>query len=649
MTLRLAALCLVIGAAAQNIGDTEATSFTIHVVHHPNSPSSVLARDNLRIAFCKKFGVSPCESDASANEDSLHLVDNLVVSVPPSLFGNVSAFLQQHRIARLNPPATVDLDLAVHPNTKNGAQADYRLSVWAGASYPIDMNAVFRKGTSLGAAQAMTDEDMWAYTCSSDAQGGSYVDLCSKGPYAFNTTCRASPMGAHLHFYYRSNDADDTQSKATFQSLATKALGLTDPTVLCHDNYGHEEPHNATCWLGGPGKTTIDDNALFPPGGGGGSFVTSQFSIFVLPDDFARVVGWVLQNNVDEVLGKFLDYLLHPIFGCNFADHQMWSLHKGGTPNNLAGIEEEASWTGSSPPELDPMGPTAPGSTCACADPQASSYNLHLLYDPTNTSTVTAKDALVKQLASKFLDAKLIEDAPFSFKNSSSAFLAGQVNFKIDTVASAAVIADWLSGQRGSLDVLLAPNTCCGALVDYTQHALWAGNTWPLNTAALEIRGTSHTAITAASKDAEPQHDYLLYALYATANNWQTAAVESFLTKFASSFSLTRKSCTSSSAVEPSYTKLCMMDENTSPTATNPMTTGYGAVFVPKNNLADVLSWALTHRGADMSGYQVDLLMVPLTGAPSVDFNSNALHVGTAWQVNQPALKSTGTMHSILI
>lgn len=79
-------------------------------------------------------------------------------------------------------------------------------------------------------------------------------------------------------------------------------------------------------------------------------------------------------------------------FGCNFADHQMWSLHKGGTPNNLAGIEEEASWTGSSPPELDPMGPTAPGSTCACADPQASSYNLHLLYDPTNTSTVTAKD-----------------------------------------------------------------------------------------------------------------------------------------------------------------------------------------------------------------------------------------------------------------
>jgi len=57
----------------------------------------------------------------------------------------------------------------------------------------------------------------------------------------------------------------------------------------------------------------------------------------------------------------------------------------------------------------------------------------------------------------------------------------------------------------------------------------------------------------------------------------------------------------------------------------------------------------MTHRGTDTIGYQVDLLMVPLTGAPSVDFNDRALHVGTAWQVNQPALKFNGFVDRIMI
>jgi len=350
MGYRLAALCLATVASGQDIfvpdhatiADTTVSSFTVHVIHHPNDPNSVLARDNLRIAFCKKFNVAPCSPDASAKEDTLHLVDNLVVSTPASLFFNVSSFFQQHRIARLNPPATVDLDLAVHPNTKNGPENDYRLSIWAGAPYPVDINAVYRKNTNLlGSAQATSDEDMWAYTCSYDAKGGSYADLCGEGPYAPNTTCRANPKGTHFHFYYRPNDADDTKSKALFESLAEKALGLGDPTQLCHDNTGHEQPHDTSCWLGGPGPTPSHEGIAFPPGGGGGSFVTSHFSIYVIPEDFAKIVGWVLQNDVDEVLGKALDYILHPTYGCSFPDHQMWSLHKGSTPNNLAAIEEE--------------------------------------------------------------------------------------------------------------------------------------------------------------------------------------------------------------------------------------------------------------------------------------------------------------------
>merc|ERR1719291_545492 len=285
------------------------------------------------------------------------------------------------------------------------------------------MNAVYRSesrvqamqptsDTQSPAAQVVTDADMWAYTCSYDAGGaGTYVDLCSKGPYALNTTCRASHLGAHFHFYYRPNDADDAAAKSKLETLAGTALGLGDPTNLCHDDYGHEQPHNATCWLGGP--TGGPGSSLsFPPGGGGGSFVTSHFSIYVINEDFGKIVGWVLQNDVPEVLGKSLDFLLHPIYGCNFADHEMWSLHKGNTPNNLNGIEEEGGWTASAPPELDPMGPSALGGTCGCSDPKASSFRLHLLYDPTNTTAVSDKDNVKKLLVSKFTEAQLTEDVP---------------------------------------------------------------------------------------------------------------------------------------------------------------------------------------------------------------------------------------------
>merc|ERR1712232_1243450 len=168
----------------------------------------------------------------------------------------------------------------------------------------------------------------------------------------------------------------------------------------------------------------------------------------------------------------------------------------------------------------------------------------------------------------------------------------------------------------------------------------WAGHPWPLNTAALQKAAAMPDRKDVAflrrmetSQDL-PQHDYLLYALYASDNGWQAAATEKFVAAFASEFSLTRKSCTSSSAVEPSYGKLCMMQETTSPTSTDAMTAAYAAVFVPKASVSQVLSWAMTHRGADISGYQVDLLVVPLTGKPSDDFNKNAMHVGTAWQVN---------------
>jgi len=635
MVARLTPLVAVAASAQELFLSKQLTdvpqSFSIHVVHKPNDEHSVQAKEVLRVAFCKKFNVMPCIVDESAAATSLHLSDDLVVSVPMDAFQSVLAFFQQHRVARLNPPAVVDLDLAVHPNTGSGDD-DYALSIWAGEHHPIDMNAVYRlHGHKLAAATRTSDDDLWAYTCSYDAGGeGVWVDLCgpaAQGDYALNTTCRSEPVGAHLHLYYWSTDESDSKAKDVFTELATKEFGLSPE--ICHDDYGHEQPHNATCWLGGPSKPP---SALEKPTGG--SFVTGHFSIYMINEDVGKVMSWVLQNNVASVLGKELDYVLHPVYGCNFADHQMWSLHKGDVPNNLAGIEEEGGWTGSEAPRLDPFGSTVKGAQCDC-EPEAQEYSLHLLYDPRNATLIAEKDELFQQLKQQFSSVSLVKDTPLSFLDHGSPFLAGQVHMKTETPFQA---LEWLALHRGSVDALLVPHTCCGDLVDYSQHAIWLGRQWPLNTEALAIEGGAVSAKGGEMKEVL-QNDFVLYALYASANSWQSAAAESFATALAKEFGLQRKGCTTSKAVEPSYSSLCMMDETTAPSAEEAMATAYVGAYLPQADAARVLSWAMTHRGADVNGYQVDLFLAPLTADSQIDFTSRSMRAGTKWPLHEVALR----------
>jgi aromatic ring-cleaving dioxygenase len=512
------------------------------------------------------------------------------------------------------------------------------------------MNAVYRAhpapSTTLQSRAKAKDEDLWAFTCSSDAGGkGRNCDLCgpaAQGNYALNTTCRAEAVATHLHLYNRENDADDDKAKATFMALATKEFGLS--TEVCHDNYGHEEPHDTSCWLGGPGGPgdSVWDSDDAP--GGGGSFVTGHYSIYTINEDFAKVVGWVLQNNNAATFGKKIDYILHPTYGCNFADHQLWALYSGLTPNNLGGIAESGDFTGDVPPRLDPFGPSAHGADCTCTDRHPAGYDLHFLYDPTDEDASSRKDELASSFATAFPDASLVEDVPYSFANPKSPFLAGQVHFKLTNGIGS--LMEWLAisgpANTDSVDVLLVPETCCGSLADYTQHALWAGRPWPLNTAVLSeathAKSQGFLQRVGEVVGANSNYDFLLYVLYAADNSWQAAAVEEFVSAFSSEFSLTRKEC-SASTIEPSLDKLCMMSESSSPGSSDPMTAGYVQVYVPKASVEEVVSWAMTHRGADRNGYQVDLMMVPLSGEAVSDFNQRAFHVGTPWQVNQPALQ----------
>jgi len=269
---------------------------------------------------------------------------------------------------------------------------------------------------------------------------------------------------------------------------------------------------------------------------------------------------------------------------------------------------------------------------------QPRSYDIHLLYDPTKTDIIAEKDALMSKLTNKFATVRLLKDTPLSFLETGSPFLAGEVHYQ--TEAPFAVL-EWLAIERGSLDVLLVPQTCCGALVDHMQHALWVGRSWPLNVAALEVaRPSASTGFLARALDAQEtlKHDFVLHVVYASMNKWQSAAVETFLSTFASEFGLKRQNCTSSSSVEPSYDRLCMMGETTSPEPDVVQATAHAGIFVPKADVARVLSWAMTHRGADVNGYQVDLVLAPMTGNPGLDFTDSALHVGTRWPVHEHAL-----------
>jgi aromatic ring-cleaving dioxygenase len=56
-----------------------------------------------------------------------------------------------------------------------------------------------------------------------------------------------------------------------------------------------------------------------------GPFVTAQWSVFFLPEDFNTVVPWIMQHR-----GKY-DVLVHPNSGCEIEDHSWWAFW-GGNP-----------------------------------------------------------------------------------------------------------------------------------------------------------------------------------------------------------------------------------------------------------------------------------------------------------------------------
>ena len=141
------------------------------------------------------------------------------------------------------------------------------------------------------------------YSCSSDA-------TCYP-PFAPNTGCTgdAQQTAAHFHFYYVGSDPAMLSAVLRFVRSIESTFGISH--TVCPDNFGHEQPHNHSCWLEGPGgggDLPPPSNAT-PPGG---SFVYPAFALYVVRKDFTKVLSHVmLWKNADHI-GTNLDFMSEP-------------------------------------------------------------------------------------------------------------------------------------------------------------------------------------------------------------------------------------------------------------------------------------------------------------------------------------------------
>ena len=149
----------------------------------------------------------------------------------------------------------------------------------------------------------------------------------------------------------------------------------------------------------------------FPQAFSGSSFAVGTFSMYIYHANFVDVLSWMLQHRdaqyltngmdaaaADAASSAFrpLDFLIHPCMGCNFADHELFSMHAGFSwPANRYGLAQEGGYGGSGCPSLDEacatFGPSAVQAAQTCApSTNWSSYTLALPRDASDTATAAA-------------------------------------------------------------------------------------------------------------------------------------------------------------------------------------------------------------------------------------------------------------------
>jgi aromatic ring-cleaving dioxygenase len=654
----VASVALAVGASAacQPKDHSDFTSYTAWLIHHRNNPASVAAKNIVQQQFCEKFSIAPCA--VGGDEGSLRLVGDLAVEIPRARFGEVVPWLMQQRHSRVSG-AGYDLDLKLSPVSGCPDLDANEYSLFIGHDYSFNPREL--PGADIAEGESLASLDFsgndWAYSCSDDCKRSDEWNVCIGEP-ANNTACNSVSQGFHLHLYFSNNDPASETAKDNFHSAIASTFGVSE--TVCPDDYGHEQPHDRSCFLTGPGGKESD----YPQAGGRSSFATGTHSFYICseakcPGDFTNIVSWLMVFKNAEKLGADVTFLLHPTFGCNFADHENWGFRSrlpaiGSSThvqNNLYGIESSGDYTGKTAPSVDPNSATWPSKTeTGCTDhSKIELFSLHVLYNSQDKSAMAAKTSFVQGLTSEFATALKNNDLCVgeaddnAYLKETSPFLAGHLEIGVKRAQLADALF-WAQTNRPSgVDILVTADSGC-PFADYTKQALWSGGRWSLNEHAFytgdmaRFSGScfGESAASAASTATGAAGDFLVLVQRAPDNSWQSSAQSTFLDAFASDFSLTRRECASKNfELEPSLTKLCMMEESNDPykNSYDPNTAAYGRMYVPQSHGSDVLAWVMEHQAAKSSGYALDMKIVPLTGEAASDYQGYALHGNSYWAV----------------
>ena len=94
-------------------------------MYYKLNAASEEAKELLTQKICETFlchNWGPHNSNNEADSEITVYGDRLF-SVPESILPDVLPWIMQYRISRLNSPAEINLDIAVHPNTNMGTKA----------------------------------------------------------------------------------------------------------------------------------------------------------------------------------------------------------------------------------------------------------------------------------------------------------------------------------------------------------------------------------------------------------------------------------------------------------------------------------------------------------------------------------------------
>jgi len=631
---------------------SEWTAFVATVQTQQNNPLSVAAVAAMQAQFCEDFDISPCEANADAEADELHLTKDFEIYVPNDDFELVLPWLMEHRDELfLGYP----VDVKITPDVEC---AD-AVTAWIGQEPAMDITELPAASSSGGVSpaaaaelsarkKAFASDNTWAYT--------SYFDQVHAEPYHLDTDCSSysSIDGYHLHAFFTSNDAEALAANTSFYEKLTEALGL--PEDVCADSTV-EDIQDRLCWLTGPEGSF----SKWPESHVGGSFATDYISVFMLPGNLTNTLSYLLYyRNAFALGGSYsMDFIVHPESGCSYADHIAWPLHAG-FPWLLNGYGNAvtAEWSDSAAPAIDHKAPSYLEEEADCTSMSDATWGLYVPYNPLDDDAVAVKDEFVAAAAQSSL-LTLVADSSAAYADETSPFLAAVVEYTFAAEDLGEVTAMLVTlREEAEADVMMVPHTGC-PLHDFVSSAMWAGTKWPLNLNALSSSfvpplappksywrqwnaGSAAVARKLGARSAAATSpDFVLYTIVMPNNQFSLNAVEQFTSDFAVAFDVEREGCSDLDLVSPSNDALCMLGENLDAykDESNPIGTGEHGIYIPAADLGSVLQWALLNRASSTNGfYDLDLWLVPLTGDDFGDYSSRPMTVGDAWKPNLATL-----------